>query len=402
MRSIAAAAAILAATIASLAALAQDGPFPTGQAVPQSAASQAQLDQLLAPIALYPDDLLGNVLAASTYPLEVVSLQRWLDRNPGLAGDALSQALAAQPWDESVKALAPFGTVVAMMSGELEWTQRLGNAFLASQADVMDTVQRLRRKAREAGTLQDNARERVIDDAVTVFIEPAEPDTYYVPSYDPRVVYGPWWWPDYPPYVWGWPYFGYWDFVVGGIAFGYAVHVGHDWHEHHEHPDWHDHNLHHGHDGHDGRDGNRAGGGTWRHDPGHRGGVPYSDSRSRERFGGIDRGQVRQREDFRGFDVHTRQPSPGGQPANPASRSASQFVRPAPSSSSQWSPVPGSIARQYSERGHQSLARPANPAARPAPSAPSRPAPSQSSPSHSAPSHGSASRSAPSGVSRGK
>ncbi len=364
MRSIVAAVAFLAAMTAGMAPLAQDGPFPAQQAV----ASQAQLDQLLAPIALYPDDLLGNVLAASTYPLEVVSLQRWLDRNTGLSADALGQALAAQPWDESVKALAPFGTVVAMMSGELEWTQRLGNAFLASQADVMDAVQRLRRKAREAGTLQDNARERVVDDSATVFIEPAEPDVFYVPSYDPRVVYGPWWWPDYPPYVWGWPYFGYWDFVVGGIAFGYGVHVGRDWHDHHEHPDWHDHNLHQGHQG---------SGGTWQHDPGHRGGVPYSDSRTRDRFGGIDRGQVRQREDFRGFDVHTPPP---------------------------FSPGPRDTARQFSERGRQSLGQPANPAARSSPSraAPSRPAPSQGGPSRSAPSHGPISRPAPSGTSRGK
>ncbi|MGZ5106674.1 MAG: DUF3300 domain-containing protein, partial [Usitatibacter sp.] len=168
MKSIAAAVAFLAAIVV---ALAQDAPFP---AAPQPAMSEAQLDQLLAPVALYPDDVLANVLAASTYPLEVVSLQRWLDRNPGLSGDALGQALDAQPWDASVKALAPFASVVAMMSGELEWTQRLGNAFLASQADVMDAVQRLRRKAREAGSLQDNERERVVADSGAVVIEPVD------------------------------------------------------------------------------------------------------------------------------------------------------------------------------------------------------------------------------------
>ncbi|MGZ5074668.1 MAG: DUF3300 domain-containing protein [Usitatibacter sp.] len=382
MKSIAAAVAFLAAIVV---ALAQDGPFP---AAPQPAMSEAQLDQLLAPVALYPDDVLANVLAASTYPLEVVSLQRWLDRNPGLSGDALGQALDAQPWDASVKALAPFASVVAMMSGELEWTQRLGNAFLASQADVMDAVQRLRRKARDAGSLQDNARERVTEQSGTVFIEPVDPGVIYVPAYDPRVVYGPWWWPDYPPYVWGWPYFGYWDFVVGGIAFGYGVHVGRDWHDHHEHPDWHDHNLHHG-----------QGGGTWHHDPGHRGGVPYADSHTRDRFGGIDRGQVQQRQDFRGFDVHSRTTPGYGQPGNPAGRQApatSQSARPGPGGSSPFSPVPHDYSRQFSERGRQSLA-PAVPSANPA----ARAAPSHVAPSHPAPSQG-APRSAPSNTSRGK
>lgn len=373
MKSIAVAAAFALFLGASFPGSSQQGPFaPTG-----TQATQAELDQLLAPIALYPDALLGQVLAASTYPLEVVALQRWLARNPGLSGDALDQALAAQPWDESVKALAPFRSVVDMMNGELDWMQRVGNAFLASEADVMDAVQRLRGKARAAGSLDDNARERVVVDGDEVLIEPAEADVIYVPVYDPRVVYGPWWWPDYPPYAWSAVYFGPWDYVFGGIYFGFGVGVAHSWFDH-AHPDW--------------RHGNllirRPGAPTvWRHDPIHRGGVPYADPRTRDRFGGIDRDRVSGRQGFRGFDVRptaprtpppnpaTRvapQPQPQGnrlarpapQPANPLSRPAQR----APAGSSPLAPVPRDSASQQSARGHESLAP-----SRPAPSASSKP-----------------------------
>ena len=365
------------------------------------APSAAELDQLLAPVALYPDALLGNVLAASTYPLEVIALQRWLDRNPGLTPQELEQAVASQPWDASVKSLAPFASVVAMMNGELDWMSRLGNAFLADEAGVMDAVQRLRRKAVEAGGLQDNPRERVVMQSDIVTIEPTQPDVVYVPVYDPRIVYGPWWWPGYPPYAWSTFYFGPWDYVVGGIAFGIGIPVWGSWHDHHPHPDWHQHHL---------VDHRPGGSSVWRHDSDHRRGAPYPDSRTRDRYrppdrgGSPDRGASHDRRDFRGFDVRPQGPSsrnaPGLQPAPrpeaggsriqrapdyrqapqpqgygpsqraPAQRapeiSRSSPIQRAPSGSSSLHPVPGNFSSQQSQRGHQSLgsAPSGNPAAR--------------------------------------
>lgn len=369
-------------------------------------ASEAELDQLLAPVALYPDALLGNILAASTYPLEVVALQRWLERNPDLSVGEIEQAIDSQPWDPSVKALAPFPSVVAMMSGELDWMQRVGNAFLASESDVMDAVQRLRQRAREAGSLRDNERERVIVERDYIGIEPLQPEVVYVPVYDPRVVYGSWWWPAYPPYVWNSFYFGPWDYVAGGIMFGTGVHVWRSWHARHPHPDWRDRNL----------IVRRPGAPVvWRHDPAHRIGVPYADSRTHDRYRPRDREGVRDRRDFRGFDVRPGAPrtSPAPQVARPSAAPmprvpAPQVARPAPAPRNEIArpmpapapaprngiarpmpapaiaspriapaprampsqphglqPMPGPVARQQSERGHQSLAsQPGNPIAR--------------------------------------
>ena len=372
-------------------ARAEEGPFPS-QGSDAFAPSIAELDQLLAPIALYPDALLGSVLAASTYPLEVVALQRWLDRNPGLAPAELEAALALQPWDASVKSLAPFASVVAMMNGELDWMSRLGNAFLVDERGVMDAVQRLRRKAAEAGSLQDDPRERVVVERDIVTIEPAEPGVVYVPAYDPRIVYGPWWWPAYPPYAWSTFYFGPWDFVAGGIAFGVGIPVWGSWHEHHPHPDWHRRNLI------ERRPGGAIG---WHHDADHRHGAPYPDVRTRDRYRPPDRGGSHDRGDFRGFDVRPQGPysriSPGTQPGagsriqrppDPRHAPQSQIPRSGPSqrapaqrapdmshaspiqrapSGSSLGPVPGSSASQQSQRGHQSLGStpPGNPIARP-------------------------------------
>ena len=317
---------------------AQQGPFPP-QAQADAVPAQAQLDQLLAPIALYPDELLANILAASTYPLEVVTLSRWLDAHPDLSGDALTAALASQPWDPSVKALAPFRPVVAMMNGELDWTQRVGDAFLGSEAEVMDTVQELRRKARDAGSLQDNSRERVVDENDALAIEPMDPSVIYVPGYDPRVAYGPWWWPDYPPYVWAGWYFGPWDYVVGGIGFGVGIYVAPHWHDH-GHFDWHGHGVVSG-TGH-----------PWQHQPPHRGGVPYVDPRARDRYGSVDHSHVPQRGGYRGFDAQPR-----GAPSGSSARAPqpSQFAR--ATGPSPLRPVPNQAAQQHAQRGQQSLGR---------------------------------------------
>ncbi|HET7404477.1 MAG TPA: DUF3300 domain-containing protein [Usitatibacter sp.] len=347
----------------------QDVAYQYQTAPPVYAPGPAELDQLLAPVALYPDSLLGDILAASTYPLEVVALARWLERNPGLAGADLEQAVARQPWDGSVKSLAPFRNVVSMMNGELDWMQRLGNAVLADQAGVMEAVQRLRRKAREAGTLAANEHERVRDEASVIFIEPAQEGTVYVPYYDPRVVYGPWWWPDHPPYVWGAWYAGPWDYYWGGIPF-WGVWVWGGWHEGHPHPDWHGNRLVHRHP---------SAPHVWNHDPAHRIGVPYADNRTSQIYRPSDRSQVQGRQGFRGFDVRpgVQPPSghgvvrPGVQPpaGNPIARSPQPAQSAPPQRFTQpnaLAPVPNPIAREQSARGHDSLAsRPGgNPIAR--------------------------------------
>lgn len=362
-----------AALAAPLAQAEEPGPLSAAPAAPVY--SQAELDQMLAPIALYPDALLTQILVASTYPLEVVSLQRWLDRNPGLAGDALMQALEREPWDASVKALAPFPRVVATMSNELEWTQRLGNAFLAQQDAVMDAVQNLREKALQAGTLRDDARERVtVDGYGAIIIEPAQPEIMYVPTYDPATAYGPWWWPAYPPYWWGY-YADPW-FWIGGIGYGYVA-VGGWWHDHHAHADWHGHHVDVHHPG---------GSSAWRHDPSHRGGVAYPDNRTRQYFRGNESFASGGRRDYRGFDVR---PSTGSRgtpaPSHPYARDAGRASG-APPTRSPLNPVPRDIGRAQSERGHQSLGTWRAPS--PSHSAPSHSAPSHSAPSQSAPSHG--------------
>ena len=161
---------------------------------------QEELDQMLAPIALYPDSLLAQILVAATYPLQVVQADRWIKQNKNLKGDQLNDALDNMNWDLSVKALAPFPQVLSMMSEKLDWTQKLGDAFLAQQADVMDTIQKLRARAKAQGNLQTTKEQQVTVQEQTIVIEPASPTVVYVPAYNPAVIYGPWWYPAYPPY----------------------------------------------------------------------------------------------------------------------------------------------------------------------------------------------------------
>jgi len=189
-----------------------------------------ELDQLLAPIALYPDDLLSSVLMASTYPLEVVQAARWVKKpaNAKLKGDDLTKALEKQDWDPSVKSLTQFPEVLELMSKDLEWTQKLGDAVLANEADVMDQIQYLRDKADEAGNLKSNKQQTVTKKSSSsggrkyIYIESAGPDVVYVPVYEPTVVYGSWWYPAYPPYYWPPPRGGA---FVSGFFWGAGVAV---------------------------------------------------------------------------------------------------------------------------------------------------------------------------------
>lgn len=183
-------------------ALAQNAvPASDGTGGAAQAFNTEQLDALLAPIALYPDTLLTQILMASTFPVQLVQASRWLedDNNKSLSGDALTKALEAQTWDASVKSLVPFPQVLTMMNSNLDWTQQLGYAVASQQAAVLDSVQRLRRQAQSNGSLQDTPEQVVRTEEKVIVIEPAKPDVVYVPSYNPAVVYGGWPYPAYPP-----------------------------------------------------------------------------------------------------------------------------------------------------------------------------------------------------------
>ncbi len=190
----------------------------------------AELEQLVAPIALYSDPLLAEVLMASTYPLEIVQAERWANAHKDLKGDELKAAVAKQPWDASIKALVAAPSVLEMMSTKLDWTQKLGDAVIAQQADVMDAIQRLRAKAEANNKLTSTPQQTVTitqDQGKRVIaIAPTQPDTMYVPYYDPAVVYGDWPYPDYPPYYWPAPGYIAAGVIATGIAFGAGYALG--------------------------------------------------------------------------------------------------------------------------------------------------------------------------------
>jgi len=203
----------------------QPGPFPTQTATPatQTAAAaptasgatftQKDLDELLAPVALYPDALLSQVLMAATYPLEVVEAARWQKSNAGLKDKALEDALTSQTWDPAVKSLTAVPQVLTMMNEKLDWTTKLGDAFLAQQEDLLKTVQSLRGKAETAGNLKSSAemtvKKETENNVQVIKIESPKPDVVYVPTYNPATVYGPWWYSYPPPYYYGpYPYYG--------------------------------------------------------------------------------------------------------------------------------------------------------------------------------------------------
>jgi Protein of unknown function (DUF3300) len=208
--------------------------------------SPEQLDQLVAPIALYPDELVAQVLAAATYPAEVVEAQRWMQSHSDLKGDSLAKAVDTQPWDSSVKALAQFPTELAMMDKNLSWTSALGEAYMNDSQAVMNAVQEMRVKAQRAGNLKSTPQENVTTEGQTVVIEPAQPDVVYVPEYDPWLVYG-----EPLAFYPGWV--GYPGLFIGGpgIEFGFGIGIGvfggFGWGWHHWGADWHGHGIWHDH-----------------------------------------------------------------------------------------------------------------------------------------------------------
>jgi hypothetical protein len=185
--------------------------------------SQAELDQMLAPIALYPDSLLSQVLIASTYPLEIVEAARWSRQNPQLTGEDAVAAVADRDWDPSVKALVAFPELLARMDEDLGWTRGLGDAMLFQEEQVMDSIQFLRARADAAGSLETNEYARVIREEKTIIIEPTQTRVVHVPYYDPYVVYGTWWRPAYPPVVWALP--SYYYYGHPGFYWGSGIHV---------------------------------------------------------------------------------------------------------------------------------------------------------------------------------
>lgn len=288
-----------------------------------------ELVQMLAPIALYPDSLIAQILMASTYPLEVVEAERWLRDNETLQGDALSDALREKPWAPSIKSLCHFPDVLTAMSDQLDQTRKLGDAFLAQEQEVMDTIQELRQKAWEQGTLKTTAEQQVIVEREIIRVEPASPQVVYVPVYDPYYVYGPWWYPAYPPYYWYYPRHPF----VSGIhfSFGPRVFIGaglfswvwFDWPVHRIHIDvsktffFHRHRVRPSHD--------RL---HWRHDPRHRRGVAYRDRRTSEQFGVPSPRRRSSGPETRGFPATTAPTPAREQGLTPGRRRDQQRVQP--------------------------------------------------------------------------
>ena len=307
-------------------------PHPQAPAAATTTASAAripndQLDSLVAPIALYPDPLLAQVLAASTYPLEIVQLQQWMAKHPDLKGEALAAAVEKEDWDPAVQGLAALPDVVKRLGDDIKWTTDLGNAFLAQQSDVMDAVQRMRKKASDAGNLKTTEQQKVTTQVVetkeVIVIQQANPQVIYVPAYNPVVVYGPPIYP-YPPIYYPPP-----GYYAAGVAIGFGVGIamgafwGGGWGYG---PRWGygsvNINVNNRYVNHYNRNnvGNRYGG-NWNHNPQHRGGAPYADRNTANRYGGTARGD----------SAATRQASarqnPGAsartQPATGANRSGS-------------------------------------------------------------------------------
>jgi Protein of unknown function (DUF3300)/Chaperone of endosialidase len=290
--------AILAATSIGAAAqqpAASPSPAPAASQPDQPLLKPAQLEALVAPIALYPDALLANMLAAATYPLEVVEADRFIKDKKDLKGDALEAEIAKKGWDDSVKALAATPSVLDMMSDKLDWTKSLGDAMLAQQADLMDAIQRLREKARGNNKLSSNKQQKVTvkqqEGKQAIVIEQTNPSEVYVPYYEPATVYGDWPYAEYPPYYFGYPSYIGAGVVAAGIAFGTAWAIGRWGNYWGGGCNWGNRNVYVNH-----RTTN-----VWNHNPAHRQGVRYNNANVSQRFGNNNnRAGVSDRMDFRG------------------------------------------------------------------------------------------------------
>jgi len=274
---------------------AQGPGYPAPRTAPTQVLSADQLDNLVAPIALYPDPLLSQVLVACTYPLELVEAQQWLKHNDNLRGTALMDAARNRGWDASVQAMVALPEVLSKLNQDIRWTKDLGNAFLAQQADVMSAVQRMRVQAKARGTLSSSPQQTVAteteDGQTAITIEPTAPDVIYVPAYDPMYVWGPPVWGVYPPLLYPGFGFGFGPGIDIGLCFdgwggwGFGGWVGWGWG-----PNWFGGSIfvnnnffgRYGFRGYGG--GGFNGRGIWSHDPIHRLGVPYPNRQLSGRF----------------------------------------------------------------------------------------------------------------------
>jgi hypothetical protein len=285
---------------------------PSTSTASEQVFSSAELDQMLAPIALYPDPLLAQVLMASTYPGDVAEAATWSKAHPDAKGDAAVKEVANQPWDPSVQSLVAVPQVLASLSQDPNWVIRLGDAFLAEPDRVMASVQRLRNQAQQAGNLKSNEYQKVTDqpatDAATpqtIVIEPASPTTVYVPNYNPNYVYGSWAWGGYPPYYYPPPAYYYPGAVVGaGIAFGVGLVIADSlW----GNCNWGRGDININAARYNNINVNRqisGNGDTWRHNSANRDGTPYRDRASRENYGKqLDGARDRANSGIRGDDA---------------------------------------------------------------------------------------------------
>jgi hypothetical protein len=326
---------------------------------PSQALAADQLDDLVAPIALYPDPLVGQILVASTYPLELVQAAQWLARNPGLTGAALTQAAQEQNWDPSVQALVVFPDLVKRLYQDVTWITNLGNAFLNQQGEVMDAIQRMRLKAQQAGKLASTSQQTVTDAGSAgqpvIEIEPANPQVIYLPQYDPAYIWGP---ALYYPYAsWYYPggYFGFGMGIPMGVYFGggWGGWGGWGWR-----PGWGGHNVFvnnsfiHRYNFNSRGGASLSGRSEWSHDASHRQGVPYSNGALASRY----RGNVRQTLQTRGPSAQTQARGAAAQPG--AQRMGNRQVAPSATNGnrSAFGGVrEGAAARTQSDHGYSSL-----------------------------------------------
>jgi hypothetical protein len=284
--------------------LAQEAPTPAASAAVEEAPVKLpadQLDSLVAPIALYPDPLLAQTLVASTYPLELVQLSQWLAKHKDLKDKALADAVAKEPWDPSIQSMAAVPEVVKRLADDIQWTTQLGDAFLDQQSDVMDAVQRMRKKAEDKGALKSNEQQKVetkvVEEKTVIVVQQTNPEVVYVPSYSPTVVYGASYYP-YPPIYYP-PYYAGAALVTFGVgmAMGAAIWGGSccgcGWGGNNTININNNNNFNRNSNINSGNRGQGAGGGNsnWKHNSQHRGGAPYSNKATANKYGGSARGE---------------------------------------------------------------------------------------------------------------
>jgi hypothetical protein len=373
---------------------------PPSYPPPSQTLTPDQVDDLVAPIALYPDPLLSQILVASTYPLEIVQADQWLQRNSGLTGPALTQAVQQQNWDPSVQALVVFPDLIKRLSQDITWTTNLGNAFLAQQSDVMDAIQRMRSKASQAGKLPSTSQQSVTTTTESgqpvIAIEPANPQVIYVPQYNPAYIWGP---PLYYPYA-QW----YYPPVIAGAFLGFGIGItigaffgggwggwgGWGWQ-----PGWSNHtiivnnNFIHRYNFNSSHVAALHGNTVWTHDAFHRQGVPYSNHALADHYQAGVHENLRPREmpgQGRGSPVSGGQVRGGAAPAAaPSERMGNRQIAPsAPSRAAFGGSEQGGMARMHSDHGFSSLGSTRSAPMQAAPSAPTHAA--RSAPTHAAPS----------------